>query len=252
MNSLEELTRLYGNMSKHSNYQVLPPKLRELTGGADFETLSRWEHERLEYITSKVSLSGVTILDIGGNSGYFTFEALEAGAIHATYYEGNKDHSEFVELAAEVLGFSEKVTVRNRYYTFSDERHDKVHLGFLLNVLHHLGDDYGDDKLDMEAAKLMMAEQLNSMADKVDYLALQIGFCWKGDRNSLLFQRGSKRELIDFVNSSVKGFWQVEHIGIPEKFGDEVHYSEPNDQNMCRNDNLGEFLNRPIFILRSL
>lgn len=252
MSSLEKLRELYDEMSKHSHYQVLPPRLQEMTGNRELKTLSRWERERFQYITSKVPVRGKSILDIGGNSGYFTFEALEAGASRAVYYEGNKNHSEFVRLAAEVLGFSEQLTVQNEYYTFFDEVHDHVDIGFLLNVLHHLGDDYGDARLGVEAAKLGMVSQLNSMVDKVDYLALQIGFCWKGDRRSLLFSGGTKRELIDFVCDAVAGTWEILDIGIPERSDEAVTYRPPSDNNMRRYDAIGEFLNRPIFILKSL
>lgn len=252
MNSLEKLTRLYGNMSKHSNYQVLSPKLRELTGSAKFETLSRRERERFEYITARVPLQNRSMLDIGGNSGYFTFEALEAGATRALYFEGNTAHSDFVTLAAQLLELDDKVEVHNRYYSFDEEQHESMYLGLLLNVLHHVGDDYGDKDLSVSAARKLMAENLNAMADKVDYLALQIGFCWKGDRNSLLFPGGTKHELIDFVREAVAGIWDIVDIGIPERAGEAVSYCPPTDDNMHRDDVMGEFLNRPIFILRSL
>ena len=252
MSSLEKLIQLYGSMSKHSNYQVLPTKLRELTGSESFETLSRWERERFDYIAARVPLQGMRVLDIGGNSGYFTFEALEAGAKQVLYFEGNAAHSEFVSLAAQLLELDEKVEVHNRYYDFEGELHDGVCVGMLLNVLHHVGDDYGDKDLGLAEAKTLIAEHLNTMAAKVDYLALQIGFCWKGDRDSLLFPGGTKRELIDFVREAASSVWEVLDVGIPEKSGGTVNYKPTTDDNLRRDDVLGEFLNRPIFILRSL
>jgi len=251
MSSIEQLTQLYAKMSKHSNYQVLSPKLQEMTGGASFNTCSRWERERFEYILATVPVHGKTVLDIGGNSGYFTFEALEAGATRALYFEGNTAHSDFVTLATQLLDVADRVVVQNRYYGFDGEQHERVHLGLLLNVLHHVGDDYGDKYLGLKAAKKLMAEQLNSMADKVGYLALQIGFCWKGDTNYLLFPNGTKCELIDFVSDAVDGAWDILNIGIPEKVGEVVSYCSPNEENMRRDDALGEFLNRPLFILKS-
>ena len=122
----------------------------------------------------------------------------------------------------------------------------------MLNVLHHVGDDYGDQDISLEFARNLMSEQLNAMADKVDYLALQIGFCWKGNRNHLLFPRGTKAELVDFVRETVGGRWEVMDIGIPEKTGDAVSYCAPSERNMRRDNALGEFLNRPLFILKSL
>jgi hypothetical protein len=50
----------------------------------------------------------------------------------------------------------------------------------LFNVIHHLGDDFGDKSLSMEKQKdeggivIFIIKRISS---------LQMGFCWKGDRN---------------------------------------------------------------------
>jgi hypothetical protein len=40
-------------------------------------------------------------------------------------------------------------------------------------------------------------------------------------------------------------------LGIAEKRGNAIVFSDLSESNLARNDALGEFLNRPIFILRS-
>jgi hypothetical protein len=52
----------------------------------------------------------------------------------------------------------------------------------LFNVIHHLGDDFGDKSLLWKKAKEKM--KLVSIAFHTnEVLVLQMGFCWKGDRN---------------------------------------------------------------------
>ena len=251
MNPLAQLKILYAKNSKHSNYQILPDKLASIIGADQIKVKTRYEHERLDYILKNISVNGKHILDIGGNSGFFTFKAIAEGAKRVHYYEGNKAHCDFVKIASKVLKCTDKIEVTNRYYDFNSSCTEKYDVVFLLNVLHHFGDDYGDNTLPMKAAKKQMLIQLNSMAKKTSHLVFQLGFCWKGDRNIGLFKNGTKRELIDFVANSVRGTWEIINIGIPTKEGDNIVYAELDDQNINRDDSLGEFLNRPLFILRA-
>ena len=252
MRTLEKLCELYGNISKHSNYQVLPSRLQSLLGNAGLEVKSRYERERLDYLISRVRLPGSSALDIGGNSGFFTFEALEAGAREVTYVEGNKAHSDFVALAAQVLGYTEQLEVVNTYYDFSSSEETPVDICFLLNVLHHVGDDYGDKRLAISAAKEEIARQLVAMADNCRELIFQLGFCWKGDRNQGLFTHGTKREMIDFIASSVRGAWHIRSIAVPIRGSHGIKYVDLDGSNIARDDSLGEFLNRPLFIMSSM
>ena len=83
-------------------------------------------------------------------------------------------------------------------------------------------------------------------------MVFQLGFNWKGNRNLGLFENGSKVELIDFIAEGVKNYWTIEKIGIAEAANNSIEYCDLNDNNIIRNDKIGEFLNRPIFILKSL
>ena len=190
-------------------------------------------------------------MDIGGNCGFFTFEAIEKGAKKVHYWEGNKTHCDFVELASEVLGCAKKINIINAYYDFKDKGTIGYDVVFLLNVLHHLGDDYGDSELSIDAAKEHMAIQLNSMAAKTKFIIFQLGFCWKGNRDIGLFKNGTKKELISYVTELVKGVWEVRNIGIPVMEAGKIVYVDIDDQNILRNDTLGEFLNRPLFVLEA-
>jgi len=246
------LKELYASRSKHSNYQVLPEKLAKHLDDEDFSVISRCERERFGFILEHVKIQGASILDIGGNSGYFTFECMAHHASNVHYFEGNGEHAAFTKLASKVLGYEDKIITTNEYYDFGAVENNNYDVILLLNVVHHLGDDYGDKELSMENAKKQMMKQLNSLSKKTSVLVFQMGFCWKGNTDYCLFKDGTKSEMIDFVTDSVSAYWNIEHIGIPEKENGCVAYHAVDNNNIIRCDVLGEFLNRPIFILRSI
>ncbi len=246
-----KLVALFNQTSKHSNYQSLPSELHDLIPTDNLVVNSRFEFPRMKFITSCIDLNGVKFLDVGGNTGFFTFESLYAGASKGTYIEGNKAHADFVSFGAKIL--NKNIDVFNKYLDFKStlpgEPFDVV---FLLNVIHHLGDDYGDTTITLSEAKSQMADCIRYFADKTQFLILQMGFCWKGNRNLLLFENGTKSEMISFIEKSTADLWEIKHIGIAEKSDNSVKYMPPDEFNIMRNDELGEFLNRPIFILESI
>jgi SAM-dependent methyltransferase len=213
---------------------------------------SRWEEERLAYLLQHVDVTDKTVGDIGGNTGFFTFELIDQGAKDVYYFEGNQHHASFVAEAAAQLQLAERVHVANQYFSFDPESSDLEHrldVLLLLNVLHHVGDDYGDQTMSAERGLDHISQSLRNIASCCQQLVFQLGFNWKGDRNACLFEHGTKAELIDFVRSAAAGIWNIDQIGIPVRVADKVVYQELNSQNIARDDSLGEFLNRPLFIL---
>ena len=104
----------------------------------------------------------------------------------------------------------------------------------------------------IENAKQHIIIQLLSLKEKAEYIVFQLGFNWKGNRNLCLFENGTKQELIDFIKEEIKGVFEILHIGIAEKEDEQIVYKELNNNNINRDDSLGEFLNRPLFILKSI
>lgn len=248
---LKELKRLYENQSKHSNYQILPNRLSAILKTEELNIKTRYELERLSFILKSIETNGKTILDIGGNTGYFSFELIDNGAKFVHYYEGNKIHADFVKLTSSVLNVENQIRITNKYYSFTDEDIGTYDIVLLLNILHHLGEDFGSKDITIEEAKGEMLLKLNSLAQKTIWLVFQIGFNWKGNKNLGLFKDGTKSELIKYIKEGVKNNWEIKHIGIPEIFNNTITYCEMNQTNLHRNNNIGEFLNRPLFILRS-
>lgn len=248
------LAELYSLNSKHSNYQVLARPLRALLAQDQLSISSRYETERLDYLLARHPVRGLRVADIGGNTGFFTLECAAAGAARVLYIEGNAAHAEFVALAASALHVDGVVDCRGAYLNFRDDAEfpEPVDMCLLLNVLHHLGDDYGDAALSRDAARQGMLASLAYMADKTRLLVFQLGFNWKGDRTLPLFEHGSKAELIEFIRQGSAADWDIVDIGIAERdAGGKVSYNELNNDNIARDDSLGEFLNRPLFVLRS-
>ncbi len=247
----KKLVQLYQNISKHSNYQILSNKLKSLVDTSGLTVKSRFEKERMDFIKESTSFQGKRVLDVGGNTGYFSFEVLEAGAREVVYYEGNKEHSAFVMESKRILNLP--LQIHNKYFDFDIdlENNEKYDIVLLLNVLHHFGDDFGDKGASIEKAKQKIKDSINYFYNKTDYLILQLGFCWKGDRNQLLFQNGTKKEMIYFIKESTNDNWEMVSIGIAEVKNGITNYVSSTPENLKRNDAIGEFRNRPIFILKS-
>lgn len=238
--------------SKHSSYQIIHPIILKLIDLEDLNISGKSEIARQKYFEKVLDYREATILDIGANTGYFSFSAVDCGATLVDCYEGNTAHAEFLRSASSLLGLENRIQVFDNYFSF-DGNADKVYdIAFCLNVLHHLGDDFGDQLMNLDEVKETMSTSLNNLAEIAKIVVFQMGFNWKGRRELPLFETGTKGELIDYVGYATKDVWNIAYIGIAENQGNYVAYSELNGMNIWRDDSLGEFLNRPIFILKSL
>lgn len=250
----QHLVNLYEKTSKHSNYQILSTRLSKFIDKNSLQIKSRFEKERLSYILSKIQVQGKTILDIGGNTGFFSFELIDSGAASVDYFEGNNDHADFVKEAAEILN-ENRIIVHNSYFTFSSAELSSFNFSYdislLLNVLHHYGYDYGKSEAKIQGVKEEIIKQLNLMSNKAKTIVFQLGFNWKGDKTKPLFDKGTKSEMIKFVEDGIKSYWEILNIGVAEQVDKGIKYFDLNEKNIERNDKLGEFLNRPIFIMQS-
>jgi SAM-dependent methyltransferase len=236
---------------KHRDYHILPERLNSKIKIEKIKSKQMfYEKERMCFIRSCVDFKNKSILDIGCNTGYFLFSTLDDGAATVTGYEGEELSVEFIEKAIVLLGEENRFKILNRYFDFSTSK-EKFDIIFLLNVLHHVGDDYGEKSLTIDDAKVRIIDQLNNLSKNGSILIYQMGFNWQGNTNRCLFENGSKIEMIDFITEGIKNYWTIEKIGIAENGKEGILYKDLSDNNILRNDKLGEFLNRPIFILKS-
>jgi SAM-dependent methyltransferase len=247
--SAAALKALYQQHSKHANYQLVHPLVARLLGDTSDLPAGKLEAERQAYFERALPLLGARVLDIGSNTGYFAFGALQGGARHVTCYEGNQEHATFVAQCAELAGLSDKLTMQARYFDFKSPSEQTFDVAYCLNVLHHLGDDFGDRSLGIEAARQQMLAGLRHMAGLASVLVLQLGFNWKGDIKYPLFEGGEKASLIDFVAQGVGDSWTIEEVTVANPV---TRAFEPiSEDNLPRNNAVGEFMNRPLFKMRS-
>lgn len=251
------LTDLYRERSKHSSYQRLHPLLDPLLGAGnaglrDALPEGKLEAARQHWFEATLPLAGARVLDIGANTGYFSFGAIAARAREVTSVEGNAEHAQFIRSAAAQLGLAQRLRVQARYYGFGaapgegDERFDIV---YCLNVLHHLGDDFGERGLGLAQAKARMRDCLRHLAGVTRLLVLQTGFNWKGDRHSPLYAQGLKAELVAHIGEATEDDWTLEETVVWDPKW--RCYAPLDARNGQRFDELGEFMNRPLFRLRS-
>ena len=255
MNTLVEapptaLRALYDAHSKHSSYQLVHPSLLPLLGSAQGLPKGKNEVQRQQSMQGLLRFEGRSVLDIGANTGYFSFAALAQGARQVVAQEGNAHHAQFIASAAAQLGVGERLQVRSGYYDFNRPHAEVFDICLCLNVLHHLGDDFGDPQLNIVQAREQMRDGLNRLAHNARHVFLQIGFNWKGQVGQSLFEGGEKAALIEFVTEGVAGHWRVDDVLIASGFGGS--YEPLNGRNVARDDSRGEFLNRPLFRLSSL
>jgi hypothetical protein len=250
---IKKLIKLYNVESKHSHYQRLPTLLEKIIPSEYFPKSNKFERERFNYIINNLEFKGNKILEIGCNTVFFTFEVILSGASRVECYEGNKTHYEFVKIAAEILELSDKINIINKYFDYKKKNiSEKYDIGIVLNVLHHIGDDFErDDIVDKNYTLNRIKNSLNNLSFFIKYLIFQMGSNWKGKITLPLFKNVAKKEMIEFIKKSTIGFWEVVKIGIPEIIGDKIVYQDLSTFNIRRDDSLGEFLNRPLFILKS-
>lgn len=249
LNTLEKIETLLDARSKHSSYQNVHPKILEKVG-VQYVPQGKAEEERWAYMSRYYSFSGARVLDIGANTGFFSVSAAFEGAREVLAVEGNAEHAQFIEASAELLQINDILKAQNYYFKFENYFERPCDVSFCLNVLHHLGDDFGNPQYDKQQAIVAMKEKLRNLSVTSSCCWFQLGFNWKGDRNECLFPRGSKRELVDFVAEACEGAWVIDEVAA---FCPETKKYKPLDGELFdRFDSLGEFLNRPLFFLRSM
>ncbi|MET0384049.1 MAG: class I SAM-dependent methyltransferase [Burkholderiaceae bacterium] len=244
------LRALYDTRSKHSAYQLIHPTLLPHLGEAAGLPVGKQEAQRQRWFERAVPMAGKSVLDIGANTGYFSFAALQSGARKVRSQEGNAAHAEFIATAADALGAAGRLQVVPTYFEFAPEADERFDVALCLNVVHHLGDDFGDGALSIDQARAGMLAAIDAMAAWTETLVLQIGFNWKGDRRLPLFAGGEKASVIDFVRAGTAGRWRLDEIVVADARTGE--YVPVDAGNLARDDALGEFMNRPLFKLTAL
>lgn len=245
-----DLSVLLSAQSKHSSYQEIHPSLERFLSNA-YKPSGKSESIRWSFMTTLTDFKGKNVVDIGANTGFFTFAAIvDENASSVRSYEGNPNHAEFIKKSAMLLGVDEKIQIENSYYDFFSAHSKPVDILLCLNVLHHIGDDFGDQKMSIRNAKEEIVKALNELANRCQWMWFQLGFNWQGNSGKPLFVNGKKMEMIEFISQATQKSWVMEAIAVYNPVS--KAYEHLTDELLKRDDAIGEFLNRPLFLLRSL
>lgn len=250
-----ELQRLYADSSRHSMYQHVPDFVStELDYTESIDEGWRGDRARLAFLLeTRVPEKGETWVDFGANTGFFSL-SLAHDHPHTSFVaiEANANHARFIERIAQHFGMRNVEVIRRAVGL--RELGTLPHADCLLhlNVLHHAGHDFDADLVpDKRRFASYAQDYFARLADRADTLLFQLGFNWQGDVHRGLFPNGTKREVIDFVTRATGAHWRIARVGVAERPAGGIRYADVDAANVERDDALGEFLNRPLFILHT-
>jgi hypothetical protein len=163
--TVEQLRELYGEKSKHSQYQSIPDFISQALGYS--ETIDqdwRGDRARLAHIqATSPPQPGQAWADFGANTGFFTLSLAHANPqARFLAIEATPSHASFIALLAQHFGL-DNVGVLNAAIGADDlARIGACDVLLHLNVLHHAGHDF-------DAGRVTGAGDFDAYA--VDYLA---------------------------------------------------------------------------------
>ena len=249
-----EINELLDIVSRKQYQRNHPSALKFLKSVQGFTEIgvqhaNTFEAERADFLFDSLNFKGFRVLDIGANIGYFSIAAAEHGAQSVVAYEGEEDGAKLLTLLAKSLNYSDVITSLDSSFNFAETATSYFDAIICLNVLHHIGRYFEDSDISKEDAMALLVKHLNALASQGNYCCFQMGYNWKGDESQPLFAGGSKGEMIEFLTEGIKEVWEVHKIGL--LVPDSMRYEECSEDHLNRFDELGEFGNRPIFILKN-
>lgn len=210
------------------------------------------DKERAAFMFDRKSSAGKNVLDIGANQGYMSIEAALRGAQRVDAFESNTVDGAFLSQMSLLFPALQAVSAQTLNYDFEHENSGRWHYVICLNVLHHIGRYFDDHVNDLSEAKILMAAHLRRLLTHSGSVWLQLGFNWQGNTLKPMFAHGTKQEITEFVNQMVGQHARIATIGIynPHRQAyDEVVYGDWHHPLWQRIDGLGEFANRPLYLI---
>jgi SAM-dependent methyltransferase len=213
------------------------------------------DKERAAFMFDQYSVRGQRVLDIGANQGYLTVEAALRGAERVDAFESNEVDGVFLMQAAKLLPGLDRVTAHPINYDFDQANGDRWNCVICLNVLHHIGRYFDTHVNDLSETKNLMRQHLHRLLSKGGCVWLQMGYNWQGNTQKPMFPQGSKREMTDFVTSLIEPHARLAVIGIynaQAKAYELANHGDWDHPLWQRIDSLGEFGNRPLYLIQSV
>lgn len=210
--------------------------------------------ERAAFMFAHKSATGQRVLDIGANQGYMSVEAALRGARSVDAFESNDIDGTFLSQAARTFPELGALNAHALNYEFAQNNTQWSYV-VCLNVLHHVGRYFDAHISDMAQAKTAMAVHLQRLLAQGGCIWLQLGFNWQGDTRQPMFAKGTKREMTDFVEGLLGADARITTIGIysPDSHAYEaVALNDREHPLWQRMEGLGEFGNRPLYLIESV
>lgn len=210
------------------------------------------DKERAAFMFDHKSSAGKNVLDIGANQGYMSIEAALRGAQCVDAFESNAVDGAFLSKASQLFPALQAVSAQTLNYEFENENNGQWQYVICLNVLHHIGRYFDDHVHAMTEAKILMADHLRRLLTPGGVVWLQLGFNWQGNRLQPMFTHGTKQEMTVFVNDMLGQHARISAVGIYNPHSqayDEVSYGDWQHPLWQRIDGLGEFANRPLYLI---
>jgi SAM-dependent methyltransferase len=213
------------------------------------------DKERAAFMFDHQSSAGKSVLDIGANQGYMSIEAALRGARRVDAFESNAVDGAFLSQLSQRFVALQAVSAQTLNYEFEQDNNGRWDQVICLNVLHHVGRYFDGHVQDLSEAKTLMAEYLRRLLTPCGAVWLQLGFNWQGNTHQPMFMQGTKQEMTAFVRQMVGQHAKISTIGIynPERQAyDEVTEGDWEHPLWQRIDGLGEFANRPLYLIESV
>lgn len=251
-----ELIEKFNLESKHSQYQRFP----EFIGDQPPPNNAFWRDDRprLALLRREIDFGRLeTLLEVGSNIGYFGL-SLKHDHPHLKiyFYEIDQAMRELSCDLAEMAGLADCHFFADAFGR-STENAPNADLLLCMNVLHHIGRDYGPE-IASEAVKSQVQEELSFIRSKCGQLAFQIGMNWGGNKQTPIWPQGNEKDYVCEVQEILgsAGFGDI-RLFSAVRSDDMVQYVEVDiaqagelSLNTLENGFVGEFYKRPIFLAR--
>lgn len=226
-----------GTAFRHGNYQEIPPGLPdEFYRQLPEYPKTRLDSERFRWMAEHADFKGRSLLEIGGNLGYFSIRALrDAEASHSVIYEPVEQLAKAGRALARAFGIADRLEVRTvPVHLDSLGELPRVDLIINLNVLHHAGHDFATDEVRTRDEWWDYARRtLSGLGQVAPAMIFQTGFNWGGSPVGLC----DKHEgVTEWTTRLVKeAGWRVRAIGVGRStpagwtYGPPAHAGEHRD-----------------------
>jgi hypothetical protein len=272
---VEKLKALYGDDSKHSRYQNIPSYISNTIGYREnVDENWRGDTARYNHLLHLIDFNKISSIgDIGANTGFFSLSLKEKfPALKIYAYEGNSNHTEFIETIKEIFGI-QNLDIINDVLTLDKIKGLNFHDVLLFyNVMHHAGVDFDDGSTSNTSFKKYAIKYLKELSYKSKYIVFQMGYNWGGNKQKPIIDLDDDLGKILF-NCEIlhTAFWQPLEISLPHisankivnfniadniKFDIIDNWQSPSDKTIDYISSLelsqfSEFYRRPIFFCKS-